>query len=98
MVPTNDFSGLTSCAWALAKAAAIVPIVSLDCCMTSLRFEEIEVLRKIPANSAHEFEALISTIRTASILGLGGSTPNRRGGSPLSTQRQNFRSAVTMRC
>ena len=29
---------------------------------------------------------------------LGGSTPNRRGGSPLSTQRQNFLSAVMMRC
>jgi hypothetical protein len=28
IVPTNDFSGLTSCAWALAKAAAIVPIVT----------------------------------------------------------------------
>ena len=40
----------------------------------------------------------MSTIRTASILGFGGSTPNRVGGSPLSTQRQNFRSAVTIRC
>ena len=29
------------------------------------------VLRNRPANSAHEFEALISTIRTASILGFG---------------------------
>ena len=56
------------------------------------------VLRKIPANSAQEFDALISTIRTASSRGFGGSTPKRREGSPLSTQRQNFRSAVTMRC
>ena len=40
----------------------------------------------------------MSTIRTASMRGFGGSTPNRRGGSPLSTQRQNFLSAVTMRC
>ena len=56
------------------------------------------VLRNKSANSAQEFELLISTIRTASILGFGGSTPKRRGGSPLSTQRQNFRSAVTIRC
>src|SRR5215469_14245274 len=48
------------------------------------------VLRKVPANSAHEFEVLMSTIRTASIRVFGGSTPKRRGGSPLSTQRQNF--------
>jgi hypothetical protein len=54
------------------------------------------VLRKIPANSAQEFEALMSTIRTPSMRGLGGSTPNSRGGSPFSTQHQNFRSAVTM--
>jgi hypothetical protein len=52
------------------------------------------VLRNIPADSAQEFEALMSTIRTASMRGFGGSTPNRRGGSPLSTQRQNLRSAV----
>ena len=39
--------------------------------------------------------ALMSIIRTASTRGFGGSTPNRRGGSPLSTQRQNLRSAVT---
>ena len=52
----------------------------------------------MPANSAQELEALISTIRTASIGGFGGSTPKRRGGSPLSTQRQKLRSAVTMRC
>ncbi len=37
----------------------------------------------------------MSTIRTASIRGRGGSTPNRRGGSPNSTQRQNFFSAVS---
>ena len=54
--------------------------------------------RKIPANSAQALEALMSTIRTASIRGRGGSTPNRRGGSPLSTQRQNFFSAVISRC
>ena len=47
---------------------------------------------------AQELEALISTIRTASSLGRGGSTPNRRGVSPLWTQRQNFRSAVNNKC
>jgi hypothetical protein len=36
----------------------------------------------------------LSTTRTASIRGRGGSTRNRRGDSPLSTQRQNLRSAV----
>ena len=45
-----------------------------------------------------EFDALMSIIRTASILGLGGSTPNKRGRSPFSTQCQNLRSAVTIRC
>src|SRR5215469_15032985 len=42
MVPINDFSGFTSCAWALASAAAIVPIVSLDRCTAALRFKEVE--------------------------------------------------------
>ena len=37
MVATDDFSGLTSCAWALAKAAAIVPMVSLERCMRQAR-------------------------------------------------------------
>src|SRR5215470_16127032 len=42
MVPTSDFSGLTSCACALARAAAIVPIVSLERCTAILRVEEGE--------------------------------------------------------
>jgi hypothetical protein len=46
------------------------------------------VLRNRSANSAQEFEALMLTIFTASMRGLGGSTPKRRGGSPLSTQRR----------
>jgi hypothetical protein len=45
---------------------------------------------KIAANSAQALEAVISTIRTASSRGLGGSIPNSCGCS-LSTQRQNFR-------
>ena len=61
-----------------------------------------EIGRPCPGKDAGEFGpgigALISTMRTASILGFGGSTPNSWGGSPFSTQRQNFRSAVTIRC
>src|SRR5439155_20019982 len=48
------------------------------------------VRRYTAANSAQELEALISTTRTASKRGRGGSTPNRRGVSPFCTQRQNF--------
>src|SRR5262249_30362712 len=43
MVPVRDFSGLTSWAWAFAKAAAIVPMVSLERCMAAaLYVKEIE--------------------------------------------------------
>ena len=53
------------------------------------------VRRNTAANSAHELEALISTIWTASSRGRGGSS---RGSSPLITHRQNFFSAVSNRC
>jgi hypothetical protein len=56
------------------------------------------VRRKTLANSAQEFEELMSTMRMASIRTRGGSARNRRGGSPNSTQRQNFFSAVRRRC
>src|SRR5712691_409047 len=36
MVPTSDFSGLTSSACALASAVAMAPIDSLDRCMGAL--------------------------------------------------------------
>ena len=42
--------------------------------------------------------AMPACSRTASIRGRGGSTPNRRGGWPNETQRQNFFSAVSRRC
>src|SRR5580704_10022475 len=43
MVATSDFSGLTSSPCALASAAAIVPMDSLDRCMaTCLHVEKIE--------------------------------------------------------
>jgi hypothetical protein len=41
-LPHDKASGLTSCAWALARAAAIVPILSLDRCRAVLLTEEVE--------------------------------------------------------
>ena len=72
---------------------------ALQFSLGGLVFEKCRVSSsKVPANSAQALDALISTMRTASIRGFGGSTPNRVGRSPLSTQRQNFLSAVTIRC
>ena len=45
MVATSDFSGLASSACALASAAAIAPIVSLDRCMAVLLGEKIKADR-----------------------------------------------------
>jgi hypothetical protein len=45
---------------------------------------------KIVANSAQALDEAMSTTRTASSRGFGGSTPNSCGCSPLSTQRQNL--------
>ena len=45
----------------------------------------VHLCRKSPANSAQELDELMSTTRTASIRGRGGSTPNRRGGSAFNT-------------
>src|SRR5580704_7217222 len=42
MVPTRDFSGLTSSICALARAAARLAMPSLDRCMIILRLEEVE--------------------------------------------------------
>jgi hypothetical protein len=42
-------------------------------------------------------DELISTIRTTSDRGLGGSTPNNWGSSPLSTQRQELALATIRR-
>src|SRR6516162_5131248 len=42
MVPTRDFSGLTSSACALARAAGMLPIDSLERCTTTLRLEQIK--------------------------------------------------------
>jgi hypothetical protein len=45
MVATSDFSGLVSSACALASAAAIAPIDSLERCTVLLRRKEIETDR-----------------------------------------------------
>src|SRR6266446_5434272 len=42
MVATSDFSGLASSTWALARAAAMAPIDSLERCMAGLQFEQVE--------------------------------------------------------
>src|SRR5439155_18892993 len=52
-------------------------------------------LRNRAANSAQEFDELISTMRIASIRGRGGSELMRWGTSPDWTHRQNFFSADT---
>ena len=76
-----------------------MPIRSYIWKIGALVLQERSTCRSVdPANSPHEFEVLMSTTRTASMRGLGGSTRNSRGGSPLSTQRQNFLSAVTNKC
>src|SRR3974377_2324847 len=42
MMASNDFSGLTSWPWALASAAAMVPILSLQRCIVFLRLLEVK--------------------------------------------------------
>src|SRR6516164_3706446 len=45
IAPISDFSGLVSSVCALAKAAAIVPIVSLERCMLGLLVGQLEAHR-----------------------------------------------------
>src|ERR1700674_5766138 len=42
MVAVSDFSGLVISDWALARAAAMAPIESLERCIARLHFQEIE--------------------------------------------------------
>ena len=93
-----DFERLARMPWPIACCASsgtklLSSALAFSCSRCASR-----VRMKMSANSAQALEVLISTMRTASMRGFGGSTPNRAGGSPLSTQRQNLRSAVTMRC
>ena len=55
-----------------------------------MRKKGVTGIAKDSANSAQELETVMLTTRTAAMRGLGGSIPNKRGGSSLSTQRQNF--------
>jgi hypothetical protein len=56
-----------------------------------MRKKGVTGIAKDSANSAQELETVMLTTRTAAAMrGLGGSIPNKRGGSSLSTQRQNF--------
>ena len=79
--------------WASSGTRLLSSALACSCSRWADRVRE-----KIAAYSAQAFDGVISTMRTASIRGFGGSTPKRAGDSPLWTQRQNFRSAVTMRC
>src|SRR6266576_2427296 len=139
MVATSDFSGLVSSACALASAAAMVPMDSLQRCIAALHAQDIkahrtgfgssgadamanrflsvlghkglelglgilmlEVSLASPPKHAREFRPGIGCAHVDDAHRFdpraGGSIPNSRGGSPVSTQRQNFFSAVSRRC
>ena len=72
-----DFERLARTPWPIASLASsgISPLSSV--LARSWSRKAVRVVRNSAANSAQEFEALMSTIRTASIRGRGGSTPNR---------------------
>src|SRR5450830_1439770 len=93
-----DLERLTLMPWPKASLASSGIRILSSILARSCSRKAVRVWQNTPANSAQELDALISTIRTAAIRGRGGSAPNRRGGSPLSTQRQNFFSAVSSRC
>src|ERR1700693_3233602 len=42
MTAVSDFSGLVISAWALARAAAMAPMVSLERCMAHLHVQEVK--------------------------------------------------------
>src|SRR5215213_6656598 len=62
-VPTSDFAGLVSSSWAFARAAAIVPMFSLERCMAALHRHEIEADRT-------GFRPLCSDAMTDGFLGI----------------------------
>src|ERR1019366_3858447 len=140
MVAVSDFSGLVSSAWALASAAAMVPIVSLEWCTAVLHgAQEIKTDRPRfgPFGADAVAKGFLGILRHQDLeFGFGpfmfqegraglakhprqfgpgiGSAhindahrcdpgpwwfgPIEARGSPLSTQRQNFFSAVSSRC
>src|SRR5262245_55605606 len=65
MVAVSDFSGLTSAAWALAKAAANAATDSLDRCMADLPLQDVEAHRtRLRTLGAHPVpNALLGVLR-----------------------------------
>src|SRR3954467_11466856 len=88
-VTAPDFERLARTPWPIASLASSGISFFNSALAASWSRYAARVWQNTPANSAQELDELISTIRTASTRSRGGSTPNRRGVSPLSTQRQN---------
>ena len=90
-----DFERLafTPCPMASLASSGIKALSSL--LARSWSRKACRLFRKSAANSAQEFDELISTMRTASMRGRDGSALMRCGISPDCTQRQNFFSAET---
>src|SRR5262249_12578641 len=91
--PDFDRLAFTPCPMASLASSGIKALSSL--LARSWSRKAFRVLLKSAANSAQEFDELISTIRMASRRARGGSALIRWGGSPDWTQRQNFFSADT---
>ena len=74
-----DFERLARTPWPMASLASsgIRLLSSALACSCSRCADRVR--EKTPANSAQAFEELMSTMRTASMRGRGGSTPNRAG-------------------
>src|ERR1700716_3463473 len=96
MVAVSDFSGLVSSAWALARAPAMAPIDSLERCITSLHFKEVE------ADGAG-FRALGAQAMPYRLLGVLGHQPFQFGlgvlvlekrGSGLAKHSGKFRPGI----
>jgi hypothetical protein len=86
MVATSDFSGLASSACALARAAAIAPIVSLDRCMA------VPLGEKIKADRAR-LRALGPNAVAGSFLGVLWHQGLELGLGPLMVEKRRSRGA-----
>src|SRR6516162_8504355 len=67
-----DFERLARIPWPMASLASSGIKAFSSALDRSCSKKACRVVRKRPANSAQEFDALISTVRTASIRGIGG--------------------------
>src|SRR5215468_9726984 len=96
MVAVSDFSGLTSSAWALAKAEASAATVSLDRGMGRLRLQHIKAHR--PGFRALGFHAVPN--RLPGILGhqgfelAGGPVVVKKGASSVAEERGELRPGI----